>query len=76
VGLLVSDTGRQYRSDGPVVNGDSGGPIVHEATGNALGVVSHYGLGGIPPTTDEGPVIEYIVLKLAGAGLPVALRTG
>lgn len=74
-GILVSHDETEYTADGPVVPGDSGGPIVHQATGKALGIVSHFNLAGIPPTTDEGPTVEHILGELHADGFPVTLRT-
>lgn len=73
--VLVEHNATQYRSDGPVVNGDSGAPFVHADTGKALGIVSEYGLDGVPPTTDVGPTADHIVDVLQDAGWDVQLRT-
>jgi hypothetical protein len=74
-GVLVSQGDNEYTADGPIVLGDSGGPIVHHATGKALGIVSHFNLFAIPPTTDEGPTVEHILGQLQADGFPVMLRT-
>lgn len=73
--ILVEHEATQYRSDGPVVNGDSGAPFVHAETGKALGVVSEYGIDGVPPTTDVGPTLEAILDALRDDGWDVQLRT-
>lgn len=70
-GVLVDWDERLYRIDMPAVNGDSGSPILHLATGKALGIVSHYGLAAVPPSTDEGPLVPFILEELAKAGFDV-----
>lgn len=72
--FLLDDDPKQYRSNGPVVNGDSGAPFVHAETGAALGVVSHYNFD-VPPSTDEGPTVEGILADLHANGWDVSLRT-
>ncbi len=74
-GLLWSDTASTFKLNGPVVNGDSGGPILHAATGKALGIVSEYGIFSLPPTTDSGPTLQGILAKTAADGFPITLRT-
>lgn len=60
---------------------DSGGPIVHIATGKALGTVSRGVNCPIVPVSSlgcaqhEGPTVEGILTKAAAAGFPVTLRT-
>lgn len=73
--VLVEHTATQYRSDGPVVYGDSGAPFVHAETGKALGIVSKYGVLGVPPTTDVGPTLDHILDVLHDDGWDVQLRT-
>lgn len=72
-GFLVSMSPTQYDSDMPAVNGDSGAPIVGLDDGLAIGVVSHYGIFDVPPTTDEGPTIAFVLDQLAEAGWHVDL---
>ena len=72
-GVLLGIDDELYSSDMPAVNGDSGSPIIHMDTGKALGIVSHYGFGATPPTTDEGPVMTFILAELAKAGFVVEL---
>lgn len=60
----------------PAVNGDSGAPLVELDSGKALGIISHYGLGSIPPTTGEGALTPFILSELAKAGWNVELATG
>jgi hypothetical protein len=57
---------------GPLINGDSGGPLIHQATGKALGIESRV---CINICTDEGPTVQGILAKAAAAGFPVRLRT-
>lgn len=70
--ILQSDDGDIFTLSGPSVNGDSGGPFVHVATGKALGLVSQYGFTHL--ATDVGPTIQGVLAKAAAAGFPVALR--
>lgn len=72
-GLLLTTTADEYRSDMPAVNGDSGAPVIHVETGKALGIVSHYGL---PLSTDEGPLMTFVMAELAKAGFALTLATG
>lgn len=74
-GVLVSMDEQQYDADMPAVNGDSGSPIVHLATSKALGIVSHYGISDVPPTTDEGPTLAFILDQLHAHGWDVDLAT-
>lgn len=72
-GVLITMDDRMYTADMPAVNGDSGSPLLHLETGNAVGIISHYGIGAIPPSTDEGPTMTFILAELARAGFPVHL---
>ena len=74
-GVLVDHSDTMYVADMPAVNGDSGSPLLHGPTGKALGIVSHYGIGAVPPSTDEGPLIGFILDECARAGFPVSLAT-
>lgn len=73
-GVLLSDTSRHFVADTLAVWGDSGGGILH-SDGRALGVVSQYALGYLPPATDEGPTVEGVLNEMRGLGFPLALRT-
>lgn len=72
-GVLVQMSQTHYDSDMPAVNGDSGAPIVGLDSGLAIGVVSHYGVFDVPPTTDEGPTVAFVLDQLAEAGWQVDL---
>lgn len=72
-GILFSADERMYTADMPAVNGDSGSPLLHLGTGTAVGIISHYGIGAVPPSTDEGPVLGFILSELAKGGFPVQL---
>ena len=72
-GVLVDEDGRLYRADMPAVNGDSGSPLLHVDSGKAFGIISHYGVGATPPSTDEGPIMPFIMEELADAGWTVTL---
>lgn len=67
-GVLVSWTEQEYQADMPAVNGDSGAPLIHNETGAALGIISRYGLGPVPPSTDLGPLMTWIFEELDKAG--------
>jgi hypothetical protein len=71
-GVLVSQTQETWASIGPDTFGDSGGPVVHVASGKALGLVSR---GCIGVCTSLGPTIEDILIETAAVGYPVTLRT-
>jgi len=43
--------------------------------GQALGVVSHYGTGGVAPTTDAGPTVERALEVVRSHGFNVRLAT-
>lgn len=74
-GVLVSWTEREYVADMAAVNGDSGAPLVHEETGAALGIISRWNLGEVPPSTDKGPLIGWILEALDAKGFDVRLAT-
>lgn len=71
-GVLLDHTPTEYVADTWAVNGDSGGPVLHKATGKALGVISSFNL---PISTDIGPTIPAIQAALAARGYNVALQT-
>ncbi len=71
-GVLLDQDATTWSSIGPDTYGDSGGPVVHVATGKALGLVSRLCLG---TCTSAGPTIEGIFAQAAAAGYPLVLRT-
>ena len=73
-GVLFSWTEEEYQADMPAVNGDSGAPLIHHETGAALGIISRYGFT-VPPSTDLGPRLGWILDELAKAGFDVRLAT-
>lgn len=73
-GYLVAKTEEEYQADMPAVNGDSGAPLLHHETGKALGIISRYGFT-VPPSTDQGPLMPWILEELAEAGFHVRLAT-
>jgi hypothetical protein len=73
-GVLFSWSEKEYQADMPAVNGDSGAPLIHHETGAALGIISRYGLG-VPPSTDLGPLMTWILEELDNAGFDVRLAT-
>lgn len=70
-GVVVTFSTTMYQADMPAVNGDSGAPILEKETGKALGIVSHYGTY----TTDEGPLMSFVLDELKKAGFNVTLAT-
>lgn len=72
VGVFQSDNAHSYQLSGPTNFGDSGGPIVHVSTGEALGIISRF---CTLACTDTGPTVEGMLKHLADDGLPVTLRT-
>ncbi len=72
-GVLVGHTSTFYTMDAPAVWGDSGGPITHQETGLALGIVSGF---NVPFSTDRGPTVEHILKRAAAEGYPISLMTG
>jgi hypothetical protein len=74
VGALSADNVRSYNSIGVATFGDSGGPVLHAATGKALGLANNI-LGG-PTSLVNGSTIERLVDKAAEeAGLTLTLQT-
>jgi hypothetical protein len=74
-GYLVNWTEDEYVANMPAVNGDSGSPLLHDATGKALGIISRYGFAAMPPSTDTGPMMPWIFRDLEAAGFDVSLAT-
>lgn len=74
VGILLWDTAREYCVDGPVLWGDSGGPVVHDATGKALGIVSRLDPVDCPGWL-VGSTVEGAILQAAEDGYLLSLRT-
>jgi hypothetical protein len=86
---LLEDHGRDYRSDRyravlPVVPGDSGGPVFHGPSGDALGIAAriHYCIDAFTeqncsdvPVWIEGPTIEAVVDGFREQGYDLELRT-
>jgi hypothetical protein len=82
VGVLNSYDGRLWGAEGPVSNGDSGGPLLDLVSGAAVGSVSNYCVplplstsdGFVPGCTGYGPTTEQLVRLAAREGWPVRLR--
>ena len=74
-GILANWNTREYAADMPSVNGDSGAPLLHHDTGYALGVVSRYGVAALPPSTDLGPLLTWILREVRDAGFGIQLAT-
>lgn len=70
-GVLQDADPSWYCADLPAVFGDSGGPVLHEATGEALGMVNR--VGGSCGTS--GMTVSGIVARARADGFEVSLRT-
>lgn len=73
-GVLASWDDREYQADMPAVNGDSGAPLLHDETGTAFGIISRYGFT-VPPSTDLGPLMPWVLSEVAKGGYKVKLAT-
>ncbi len=78
VGLMTWDNQKIYRLEGPIIFGDSGGPVLHES-GKALGVVNHIAIGGCCSAGrmvvyDEGATVQGLITELAGLGWTIDMR--
>lgn len=71
-GLVGYHDNELYDAIAMDTNGDSGGPIVHEETGQAFGLVSRLCIG---LCTSEGPTIQGVLAKAAAKGFDITLRT-
>jgi hypothetical protein len=83
-GLQLAHGSSGYQSVTPFSPGDSGGPVVHAPTGQALGVAGYIqacvGLTvdtgcTVPPVRVGGPTIDASLNVLADHGFDVTLRT-
>ena len=72
VGLLGYHDAQIWDSNGPDTWGDSGGPVMHDASRQAIGLVSRLCIG---PCTSEGPTVQGILSKAASKGFAVSLGT-
>lgn len=70
-GVVTGIDSAIYSVVGPIIYGDSGGPVVHIPTGKALGIVSRLCVGAC---TEEGPTVEGILDEARADGFPVSLR--
>lgn len=74
VGVMYSDTSQRYTIESPIIFGDSGGPILHMKTGQALGIVSNINAGFVvPPVRNQGPTVEGMLNGAAAQGLTLDL---
>jgi hypothetical protein len=74
-GQYVSSTDGRYGALAPIVNGDSGGPVVDVKTGGALGIVSSlFGNCGEVGCNMSGPTVTTLIAGAAAQGVPVQLR--
>ncbi len=75
-GALMDWTEDEFIVDMPAVPGDSGAPLLHDATGKALGIISRFNFETVPPSTDIGPLMPFIFRTLEANGYPdVVLAT-
>lgn len=73
IGIITGDDADIYQVAGPVIFGDSGGPLAHIASGGAYGIVSRLCVGSL--CWVEGPTIEGSLAKASAQGFTVELRT-
>jgi hypothetical protein len=71
-GVITYQDAEVYEAIGMDTNGDSGGPIVHQPSGQAFGLVSRLCL---PLCTSEGPTIEGVFTKARARGYALTLKT-
>jgi hypothetical protein len=74
-GVLYSNNGVEYRAQTLAVNGDSGAPLLDLEDGRAVGIISRFDFFTLPPTTDRGPTVQFLLGRLASAGYEVELQT-
>lgn len=74
-GVVTQVNDDEYVAQTMAQLGDSGSPFALDADGRAVGIVSRYGFDQMPPSTDVGPLIPWILEHLADADLDVALST-
>lgn len=67
-GVYVLRSGNNWQGVGPIISGDSGGPVLHES-GKAAGVATYIGALGV-----GGPILEVSLAEASAAGYPVTLR--
>jgi trypsin len=75
VGVLISDNASTYCAEGPILFGDSGGPVLHGPTGKALGIVSALSIS-LVSCSPTGPTVQASLNRASLDGFPIALRTG
>lgn len=73
IGVLTDYRGDTHLMAGPIIYGDSGGPLTLIDGGLAMGINSRLCVVG--PCTEFGPTVETILLQAAQKGFPVELRT-
>lgn len=74
-GLVVGKSEHEYVAETLAQFGDSGSPFALLETGQAVGIVSRYGFTEVPPATDVGPLLPWILEHLSDAGFRVELAT-
>ncbi|HEX9711336.1 MAG TPA: hypothetical protein VGB52_02150 [Actinomycetota bacterium] len=72
LGPMSNDSFTRYRAYVPSNFGDSGSPVLHAATGKALGVVVEFAYA---TGLSEGPTVEAILADLAAEGYALAVVT-
>ena len=75
-GILSSCDGRNHAGEAVGSFGDSGAPVVHTASGAALGIIVGVGVDVSPPAPLAGTTISFVFSELAKAGfVNLALAT-
>jgi len=74
-GVLISYDDEHFTANSLAELGDSGAPVIDRADGSAIGMISDFGTGDTPPTTDDGPSISRILHDCAEAGFDLTLVT-
>lgn len=74
-GVLTRDDSYEWHAALPAIFGDSGGPVLHAPSGQALGVISAISADQTRPHTVKGTTVERALELVAEAGLPVQLVT-
>lgn len=74
-GVLTVDNAQEWHAALPAIFGDSGGPVLHVPTGQALGVISGVSGDQTRPHTVKGTTVERALELLDEVGLPAELVT-
>jgi len=72
-GVLVDDNEKEYQADVPAWWGDSGGPVIMDGNGQALGINSR--ISPNPGNYLVGSTVAWILINLEADGFPVTMVT-